>query len=134
MKLINVLYVEDDPISREVMELLCTLELEGVRLTMFEDSAEFIPRLEALPVQPDIILLDIHIRPINGFEMLSQIRQHADFKDAKVLALTASVMNEEVQLLKQSGFDGGLAKPIDSVDFYDVFLRVVAGEKIWHII
>lgn len=133
MSLINVLYVEDDPISREVMELLCDLELEGINLSMFEDSADFIYRLEKLPAQPDIFLLDIHIRPIDGFEMLDQIREHPDFKDAKVLALTASVMNEEVQTLKQAGFDGGIAKPIDAVDLYDIFSRVIAGEKVWHI-
>ena len=133
MSSINILYVEDDPISREVMELLCTLELEGIELAMFEDSTDFIHKLEMLRVRPDIFLLDIHVRPLDGFEMLNQIRQHSDFKDAKVLALTASVMNEEVQMLKQAGFDGGIAKPIDAVDFYSVFSRVMDGEKVWHI-
>ena len=133
MKPVRVLYVEDDPISREVMEMFCNFGLEGVELTMFADSADFIQKLEALPSHSDIILLDIHVKPIDGFEMLRLIRQHSDFKDIKVLALTASVMNEEVDLLKQVGFDGGIAKPIDAVDFQDVFYRVIRGERIWHI-
>ena len=129
----QVLYVEDDPISREVMEMTFSLEVNDVDLTLFESSSDFIQRVEALPDQPDIILLDIHIGPIDGFAMLDQIRQHTTLGNAKVLAVTASVMNEEVDMLKRAGFDGGIAKPIDGVDFEDVCQRVLDGEKFWHI-
>lgn len=126
-------YVEDEPLSRTVMMLLLTKALGYENVTIFEDSRNFITKLESLGERPDIIFLDIHVQPLNGFEMLAELRAHPAFRDAKIIALTASVMNEEVDLLKTAGFDGGIAKPIDQMAFPDLLRRILAGEEIWHI-
>ncbi|NDJ75027.1 MAG: hypothetical protein GYB65_02105 [Chloroflexi bacterium] len=42
-------------------------------------------------------------------------------------------MNEEVDLLRQSGFDGVIGKPINVAAFPGLIVRVVQGETIWHI-
>jgi CheY-like chemotaxis protein len=128
-----ILYVEDDALSREVMGMLLKRVMGYPNVTIFEDSTDFMKKLEALPAKPDIIFLDIHMGPIDGFAMLQQVRQSEDFKTTKVVALTASVMNEEVKTLKTAGFNGVLAKPLDTDTFPLVLPRILNGEQIWHI-
>jgi CheY-like chemotaxis protein len=128
----SIVYVEDDTRSREVMHILL-VELMGLSdVTFLEDSTDFLQRIEKSV--PDIILLDIHVYPLNGFEMLSMLRQHPRFRHARVVALTASVMNEEVHQLKTAGFDGVIAKPIDMDQFPILLERILNGENVWTIV
>lgn len=128
-----VLYVEDDPRSRRIMHLLLNGEMGLENVTIFEDSADFLERVQALQPQPNIILLDIHMKPYTGFEMLKFVRQLPQFQDTPVIALTASVMNEEVQHLRDSGFQGVIAKPVDIDTFPGLLNRILDGEIIWRI-
>ena len=128
-----LLCVEDDPSNRLVMKLLVEKTLTAKSYVIFEDSADFISRLRDLPVRPDIILLDIHVSPFNGFQMLKMIREDSVYCDTKVVALTASVMNEEVERLRKSGFDGAIGKPIPLSAFPVVIERILNGETIWQV-
>ena len=97
------LYVEDEPLSRLVMDTLLIRAMGYKHLSIFEDSTGFMDRIKELPTTPDVIFLDIHMQPYNGFEMLSMLRQHPVYSNAQVIALTASVMNEEVRRLREAG-------------------------------
>jgi CheY-like chemotaxis protein len=127
------LYVEDEPMSRTVMQMLMVRKMGYKNLTIFEDSGDFIAKVENLPSKPDIIFLDIHMQPNSGFEMLQMLRNNPNYKKVRVVALTASVMNEEIELLRNAGFDGGIAKPIDQLSFPDVLERILKGEEVWNI-
>jgi CheY-like chemotaxis protein len=129
-----VLYVEDDLRSRKLMEFFLTKSMNLSNVTVFEDSAEFEKRLEALTPLPEVIFLDIHVKPFSGFEMLKVIRVNPALSHVPVVALTASVMNEEIQLLRSAGFDGCLAKPIEIETFPECLDRILAGEKVWRIL
>ena len=126
------LYVEDDARSREVMELIMTMAMGVKNLVMFENSTEFASRLAALSPMPNVILLDIHVKPYDGFEMLRMIREHPTLKNATVIALTASVMNEEVEMMRTRGFDGAIGKPLSMSLFPDLIKRVIEGQSVWH--
>lgn len=128
-----VLYVEDDPSSREIMQLLLEVQMELTHVNIFGESEDFIARVEAINPKPEIVLLDIHIRPYNGFQMLEMLRQHPAFRNTPVVALTASVMNEEVHRLQQSGFSSVIAKPIDVDTFPLLLTRILDGETIWSV-
>ncbi len=128
-----ILYVEDDSQSREIMQLLVEDVMGLSHLTIFEDSNDFLFRVEALNPQPELILLDIHVPPHDGFEMLAMLRDNG-FHDTPVVAVTASVMNEEIEQLKKVGFDGVLAKPLDMDSLPVTLERIVAGETIWHVL
>ncbi len=132
-KPLSIVYVEDNPTSREVMEIMLKEMMGLSEVSIFADSADVVSRITALPYQPDIILLDIHMQPVDGFTILKELRQHPQFKTATVVAVTASVMNEEVALLKSAGFDGGIAKPIRPDQFPALLHRLARGEKVWHI-
>jgi CheY-like chemotaxis protein len=129
----TILYVEDDLQSREIMRLLVEEVMQVSNLTIFEDSHNFLERIDALALRPHVILLDIHVPPLSGFEMLKLLRGHHVYQSTPIVALTASVMNEEVHQLKTAGFDGVLAKPLDMDAFPQVLHRILQGETVWHV-
>lgn len=127
----HILYVEDDPGSRKVMQYLIKRMEQTLELTIFEDSVNFKSRLEQLTSPPLLFLLDIHVRPLNGFEMLQILRTHPYFHDHMVVALTASVMNAEISQLKAAGFDSVLAKPLSFGTFSHTLGCLLDGKRIW---
>ena len=129
----NILYVEDDPPSRKVMSLILTKSAGVANHAVFENSENFLSRLNALAFTPDIFLLDIHLAPLDGFAILQVLRASAEYRSRKVIALTASVMNEEVQRLRAAGFDGAISKPVDHRQIPILLERVFNGESVWSI-
>ena len=127
------LYVENDEMSREVMKALLTRGLGYRDVTIFENSVNFEKQLEGLTSRPDVIFVDIHMEPIDGFAMLGLIRQNPEFDAVPVIALTASVMYEEVRRLRDAGFDGVIAKPINYDTFPGALDRILSGEQVWNI-
>ena len=125
-----ILYVEDDPGSQEVVEMTAMVMADW-HLTIFDDSENFIERVAELRPRPNVFLLDIHVKPHTGLEMLRMLRADARFSDLPIIALTASVMNEEVAHLRSMGFDSVVAKPLDIDTFPEVVHRVLAGETVW---
>lgn len=129
-----ILYVEDDARSARIMKMLLTGAMNLQHVNIFEESSNFIERVEALSPQPDVIFLDIHVKPYDGFEMLQMLRAHPNYRNVPVVALTASVMNEEVEQLRVAGFDSCFAKPLDIDQFPDRLQRVLNGEVMWYIL
>jgi CheY-like chemotaxis protein len=128
-----IVYVEDDPRSRKVMNLLLRGSLGLQHVTILEDSRNFMAQIEALDPPPQVVFLDIHVAPLDGFAMLSLLQAHPRFQKVPVVALTASVMNEEVGQLRVAGFHGCIAKPIDTDIFPEILKRILNGEAIWNI-
>jgi CheY-like chemotaxis protein len=128
-----VLYVEDDANSRRLMSMLLRRRMALANVTILENSENFLERVQELNPKPDIIFLDIHLKPYNGFEMLAMLHQLDWIEERPIIALTASVMNEEVHQLRTLGFNGCLAKPLDMSNFPETFARLLAGEAIWRI-
>lgn len=127
----NYVYVEDDPLNREVMHTLL-VQVVGVNsLHLFADSTDFVARVKALPQRPDFVLLDIHVDPHDGYELLAMLRADPDLAPIRTLAVTAGVMTMEIARLKAAGFDGALAKPLDMLTFPGLIERLQAGEIIW---
>jgi two-component system cell cycle response regulator DivK len=71
--------------------------------------------------------------PHDGFALLKMIRCHDEFRDVAVVALTASVMSEEVRKLKTAGFDGVVGKPIKQQTFPELLNRILHGEQVWYV-
>src|SRR5215213_9502690 len=99
-------YIEDDPMSRQIMQTILERIMHVDHFLILENSEDFCTHLLAAPKQPDIIMLDIHVRPHSGFEMLKMLRQDPRFEHAIIIALTASVMSDEIEELRVAGFDG----------------------------
>jgi len=128
-----LVYVEDDENSIFVMKMVVERVMKLPTLYVLQSRADFVHQVKGLGVVPDVFLLDIQMKPYDGVELLSMLRKDAQFKCSKVIALTASVTNEEVSLLKSGGFDGAIAKPLNIEVFPDLIARIINGEHIWYI-
>jgi CheY-like chemotaxis protein len=131
---LSYLYLEDDPLSREIMQMILGTGMGVESLVIFEDSQDFANRLKALNRKIDVFLLDIHITPDDGFKVLEMLRADPTYQKARIIALTASVMNEEVEKLRRSGFDAAIGKPISIQSFPELLGRVLNGETVWHVV
>jgi CheY-like chemotaxis protein len=127
------LYVENDSDSREVMDILMRKRIGNNHLIIFEDSEDFLERVAELPSVPDVFLLDIHVGPLDGYVMLDQLRNDPRYADKTVIAITASVMNTEVDELKVAGFNGLIGKPLDKTLFPKLLQDILRGEAVWYI-
>ena len=122
-----LVYVEDDENSIFVMKMVVERVMKLPTLYVLQSSADFVQQVKGLGVVPDLFMLDIQIKPYNGFELLSMLRSDPLFSKSKVIALTASVTNEEVSLLTSGGFDGAIAKPLNIEVFPDLIARIING-------
>lgn len=129
----SILYLEDDLASRKVMSIILERAAEVKTFAVFENSADFMVRLKNLTFKPSIFLIDIHVPPHDGFEVLRMLREDLEHRSATVIALTASVMIEEVRQLRAAGFDGAISKPIDHRKFPGLLNRIAEGESVWNI-
>lgn len=129
----NVLYVEDDLHSREVLRMVQRMNPELFELVVFDDSQDFESRLSQLEPQPDLILLDIHVQPYSGFDMLERLRSRSEYVAKPIVALTASVMNEEIEKLQTAGFHSVVSKPLNMDEFPNLVRRIMGGEQIWYV-
>ena len=76
----------------------------------------------AVKIKPDIILADIKMPVVDGFELLNMIRTNKIIKDTPVIANSASVLKEERRKIEEYEFNGFLMKPIQ----IDELVRVLA--------
>jgi CheY-like chemotaxis protein len=127
------LYVEDDMLSRKVMFTLLTKVMNFPDVIIFEDSNDFLQRIQTLPFLPTVIFLDVQIGPLDGYEMLQVLRNIEEYRDAKIIALTANVMSNDVERLKRVGFSGLIGKPIIKQAFPELLEKILAGEEVWFV-
>ena len=129
----HFLYVEDDMMSRKVMETLITRVLKYQNLVVFEDSSNFLQRVQALETVPDVIFLDVQIHPHDGYEMLRMLRSDPRYQDSIIIAMTANVMSHDVEQLKTAGFSGLIGKPIMKDLFPDLVENILQGQSVWFV-
>ena len=68
---------------------------------------------------PDLILMDIQLPKMNGIEALRVLRAAPATSAIPIIAVTASVMQQDRKLITEAGFDGYVGKPINLKEFLD---------------
>jgi CheY-like chemotaxis protein len=109
----RILVIEDDANSRRLLEYI-------FRATGFEvDSAANGRRgLDAaIANPPDLILCDLQMPVMNGYELLSALREHDGLRGVPVIAVTAFSMTGDREKALAAGFADYISKPIDPETF-----------------
>ncbi len=106
----KVLIVDDE--MRNVFALSKVLTEKNIIVLKAENGKIGIERLEQNP-DIDIILMDIMMPVMDGYEAMSQIRQNARFKDIPIIALTAKAMKNDAEKCMNAGASDYLSKPLD---------------------
>ena len=106
----SVLYIEDNPANLRLVS-----QLLGRRQNIHLISAdEPVLGLElAFEHQPDLILLDINLPGMNGFEVLRCLQKENKTRDIPVIAISANAMSVDIEKGIKAGFDDYITKPIN---------------------
>ena len=78
---------------------------------------------------PDLILLDIMMPKMDGFETLKEIRKNREYDKIPVVALTAYAMIDDKDIIDKSGFSDVITKPIDTVAITNKINEIFNREK-----
>ncbi len=105
-----ILVVDDD--SDTLFTLTEILNFYGFKTTVARNGIECLKVLEN--VQPDIILLDIMMPEMDGFQTIKKIRAIEKLKHIKIIAVTAKAMENARDVIFNSGFDDCVFKPVNS--------------------
>lgn len=105
----TVLLVEDNEDNLVVYRTI--LDFVGYQVIEARDGEEGVDR--ARSDHPDLILMDISIPKIDGWEATRRLKADEQTKDIPIIALTAHALEEDRQKAIRAGCDGYLAKPIE---------------------
>jgi CheY-like chemotaxis protein len=119
---LRILLVEDDPMNVELFE--SALESDGHEIVTEKDGLAGERRASD---RFDLILLDIQLPKKSGLEVCRSLRARG--LRIPIVALSASVLPEEVARTKSAGFDMFLSKPISPRDLRDAVRRVVSTPR-----
>jgi CheY-like chemotaxis protein len=108
----KVLVIEDEPENQLVIRMI--LETEGFDVVQVEDGYQGFDTARA--EQPDLILLDVMMPDINGFEVFTQLRGSEDTRHIPVIMLTALAQRWDVEEAVHAGVDDYVIKPFEPCD------------------
>jgi two-component system cell cycle response regulator DivK len=104
----RVLVADDKDTGRELVRTV----LENCNYEVFEASDGVEALALARRIQPDLIILDLHMPGLDGFGVIQELRRDQNFANTPVMALTASAMMGDRERALAFGFTGYIAKPI----------------------
>ena len=122
----KILVVEDNEQNRTLLKDV--LEYHGYQIVEAANGAEGIA--QAREHLPDLILLDIQMPVMNGFAAIQSLRNDPATRGIRVIALTSFAMKGDREKIMAAGFQGYLAKPIDTRELPKImarFLEKAAG-------
>jgi len=122
----QLMVVDDSPTNRSlIVELFSESDITVIEAgngqVAIEKSAKFLP---------DLILMDIRMPVLDGFEAVKFIRADKLTKHIPVIALTASVSEEEEDKYKNAGFNAVLLKPLDIEDLLNQISKYLSFDKV----
>jgi CheY-like chemotaxis protein len=118
----KILIAEDNAVNRELLREL--LETRGYEVLEACDGQEALQMIEQ--AQPDILLLDIGMPVLDGFDVIRKIRENPCLATMPVLAITAYAMQGDREKIMKSGFNGYLSKPVDARSLAEELKRLLS--------
>jgi len=104
-----ILYIEDDPVARLLVQRV--LKAEGHEVLEADGGLSGVE--VARQQQPDLILMDINIPDMNGYACATRLKSLPETRNIPIIALTANIIEGDRERALATGCDGYIAKPID---------------------
>ena len=124
---VTILLVEDDPNDALLVRMAFQRTRSGIPLIILPNGLEAVNYLKGEGVyadrakypMPDIILLDLRMPLMSGFEVLQWIRERPGLKRLPVIVLTSSVQEADARTAYEAGANSYLVKPTDFNELVD---------------
>ena len=108
----TVLVVDDDPVILKLLEV--NFEMEGFQVVRASDGAEGLER--ARECRPDIVVLDVMMPRMTGYEVAKALREDAVTARIPIIFVTARAQSSDVERGMELGVDDYVTKPFDPLD------------------
>ncbi|QBF81588.1 response regulator [Shewanella maritima] len=118
----QILLVEDYEINQEIATEL--LNLAGLEVTLANNGQEAVEIVQSQ--QFDLVLMDIQMPVMDGFQATREIRKLGKFDDLPIIAMTANAMSGDKERCLEAGMNDHLAKPINPQEVYRTLARYIA--------
>ena len=105
----RILYIEDNPDNRMLIRRV--LQAAGYEVIEAADGRAGLR--QAADARPDLILMDINLPEIDGYELTARLKQVPSLNRIPIIAVTANVMKGDREKTLAAGCDGYIQKPID---------------------
>jgi PAS domain S-box-containing protein len=116
---LSLLYIEDNPVNVLLVQELVAMRSD-LSLSVAVDGNSGVA--QALASRPQVVLVDMQLPDIDGFEVLRRLRAEKSLAGTTLVALSANAMPEDVNRARAAGFDDYWTKPID----FHAFLRALS--------
>ncbi len=121
----KILIVEDNPQNMRLIEM--TLRAKNyilLRATNGEDALDM-----AVRERPDLIIMDIQLPKMSGFEVIKKLRENPAFSHTPIICLTAYAMKGDKEKITESGCDAYLSKPINTRELPGVIVEALSQKQ-----
>ena len=118
---LRVLLAEDNLFNQELLGVI--LEEVGVELETVDNGAEAVRRVTDGEEVPDVVLMDVNMPVMDGFEATRTIRADQRFSALPIIAMTADITAEDRARCLGAGMNGHLAKPVDTDELFRVLVK-----------
>jgi DNA-binding response OmpR family regulator len=110
--MVHILIIEDDPEAAHILEL--SLRREGFKISIAMDGAQGLSIIEGS--RPDVVLLDLMMPDIDGFEVMKRTRANPATADTPIIIVSARTHEADKLMAKQLGATSYLTKPYRRAD------------------
>ncbi len=122
---VRILCIEDNPMNWRLVQRL--LSQAGYDMHWAEDGLRGFD--SALALKPALILLDINLPGLSGFEVATKLRQSEEMRNTLIVALTAKTLRSDRETALVTGCDGFISKPIDPFLFVSQVEAYLGGHR-----
>jgi len=121
----KVLIVEDNEDNRELV--VKVLRNKGYEIVQAADGEEALEK--AVAERPDLILLDISLPKLDGYEVAKRLKSMEEFQEIPIIAFTAHAMKGDREKVIVAGFEGYISKPINVRELPDQVRSFIRGKR-----
>lgn len=119
----RILIVDDDPVILRLLQI--NFRLEGYNVDAASRGDEALRR--AREAMPDVVVLDIMMPGVDGFDVLRQLKEDPTSRDVPVILLSARAQDEDRRRGYALGVEEYVTKPFDPAHLVEMVRRVLAG-------
>jgi two-component system cell cycle response regulator DivK len=125
MAVSKILYIEDHPAQRDIMAQM--LELSGYQVAVAADGIDGVDQAHSW--SPDLILMDLRMPRMDGFEAIREIRKDPTTAGIPIIAISAWASAKHKERAMEAGANDHFTKPVDLPRLLETIDRLLSSHK-----